>query len=140
MQMVSVAGAMIPAMSAWLALHKRIAFEAGKQVLILGATGNAGRMAIQIAKRLGASLVIAAGRDASMLEQLRALGADTVVSLAGDPAEAAAQVGEAASEVDVVIDYLWGQPAKQYHARACRCSGRNAVARSIGFTSVRWRG
>ncbi|MBA3867897.1 MAG: zinc-binding alcohol dehydrogenase family protein [Anaerolineae bacterium] len=109
---VMVAAAMNPAMSSWLALRKRITFEAGKRVLVLGATGSAGQMAIQIAKRLGASQVIAAGRDADLLNTLSNLGADSVVSMAGDPEEMATQVGEAAADVDVVIDYVWGQPAE----------------------------
>lgn len=60
---------------------------------------------------MGASEVIAAGRDPQRLHQLPALGADITVSLAGDPGPAAARLGEAASDADVVIDYLWGQPA-----------------------------
>ena len=59
-----VAAAMNPAMSSWVALRRRISFEAGQSVLVLGATGNAGRMAVQVAKHLGASQVIGAGRDA----------------------------------------------------------------------------
>ncbi len=110
---VTTAAAMLPAMSSWLALRKRVSFEAGQRVLILGATGNAGQMAIQIAKHLGASEVIAAGRDLTLFNRLKDLGADSVVSLAGDPKQAAVQVGEAAAEVDVVIDYLWGQPAER---------------------------
>ena len=109
---VIIAAAMIPAMASWLALRKRISFETGARVLILGATGNAGQMAIQIAKHLGASQVIAAGRDASLFPLLTDLGADTVVSLAGDLEHAAVKVGEAAAVVDVVNDYLWGQPAE----------------------------
>ncbi len=110
---IVIAAAMLPGMSSWLALRKRIQFEVGKRVLILGATGNAGQMAIQIAKRLGASEVIAAGRAADVLNQLSDLGADSVVSLAGDLEQAAESVGQAAAEVDVVIDYVWGQPAER---------------------------
>src|ERR1700761_9337264 len=51
---VLVAAAMNPAMSSWVALRRRITFEPGQSVLILGATGNAGRLAIQVAKYLGA--------------------------------------------------------------------------------------
>src|SRR6202161_4145084 len=46
---VLIAAAMNPAMSSWLALRQRIDFTAGQRVLVLGATGNAGRMAIQVA-------------------------------------------------------------------------------------------
>ena len=108
---VRLAAAMNPAMSSWLALRRRISFQPGQQVTILGATGSAGQLAVQIARYLGASQVIAAGRDQQRLDQLPALGADTTVSLAGDPGQGAAQVGAAAAQTDVVIDYLWGQPA-----------------------------
>jgi NADPH:quinone reductase-like Zn-dependent oxidoreductase len=59
---VAVAAAMNPAMSSWVALRQRISFEAGQSVLVLGATGNAGQMAVQITKLLGASRIVAAGR------------------------------------------------------------------------------
>jgi NADPH:quinone reductase-like Zn-dependent oxidoreductase len=73
---VQVAAAMNPAMSAWVALRRRIDFQRRQRLLILGATGNAGRMAIQVAKRFGAAQVIAAGRDTTRLAELHALGAD----------------------------------------------------------------
>jgi len=98
---VVVAAAMNPAMSAWVALRRRIDFGVGRQVVILGATGNAGRMAIQVAKRFGASRVIAAGRDTAKLAELTALGADEICTFD--------QLARAA-DVDVVIDYVWGEP------------------------------
>jgi D-arabinose 1-dehydrogenase-like Zn-dependent alcohol dehydrogenase len=52
---IAVAAAMNPAMSCWIALRQRVQFQAGQDVLVLGATGNAGQMAVQIAKLLGAS-------------------------------------------------------------------------------------
>jgi NADPH:quinone reductase-like Zn-dependent oxidoreductase len=108
---VLIAAAMNPAMSCWLALRQRIDFTAGQRVLVLGATGNAGRMAIQVAKHLGASHVIGAGRQPAKLASLAALGADATVSLDGAAADAARRLGRAACDVDVVIDYLWGRPA-----------------------------
>jgi NADPH:quinone reductase-like Zn-dependent oxidoreductase len=105
---VTVAAAMNPGMSSWIALRKRIAFQPGQSVLVLGATGNAGQMAVQIAKHLGAGRVIAAGRDPERLASLTELGADVTVSLAGDPETTAQALGQAAAAVDVVIDYLWG--------------------------------
>jgi NADPH:quinone reductase-like Zn-dependent oxidoreductase len=101
---VVVAAAMNPAMSSWVALRQRIHFDRGQSVLILGASGNAGRMAIQVAKRFGAAEVIAAGRDAAKLAALPALGADRTLTLD--------ELTEAA-DVDVVIDYLWGEPTGQ---------------------------
>jgi NADPH:quinone reductase-like Zn-dependent oxidoreductase len=100
---VRVAAAMNPAMSSWVALRRRIDFQAGQSVLVLGATGSSGQLAVQVAKQLGAQRVIAAGRNPRRLAALSELGADDVVSL-GDSATLAA----AAADVDVVIDYLWG--------------------------------
>jgi NADPH:quinone reductase-like Zn-dependent oxidoreductase len=104
----AIAAAMNPAMSSWMALRKRIPFEAGQKVLVLGATGSAGRMAVQIAKFLGAGWVAAAGRNAERLSKLASLGADEVVSLTGEPDQVARALGAAGADVDVVIDYLWG--------------------------------
>ncbi|MEP9364057.1 zinc-binding alcohol dehydrogenase family protein [Nocardioides sp. CN2-186] len=101
---VAIAAAMNPAMSSWVALRRRIDFQPGQRVLVLGATGNAGRMAVQVARRLGASHVTAAGRNAGLLAGLDALGADRTVSL--DPAE----LGSTGRDVDLVIDYVWGEP------------------------------
>jgi NADPH:quinone reductase-like Zn-dependent oxidoreductase len=107
---VLIAAAMNPAMSSWLALRQRISFQPGQKVLVLGATGNAGRMAVQVARHLGASEVIGAGRQPAPLAALIDIGASATVRLDGT-ADAARRLGEAARGVDVVIDYLWGQPA-----------------------------
>lgn len=104
---VTVAAAMNPAMGPWLALRKRIHFEKGQKVLILGATGNAGSMAVQIAQHLRASQIIAVGRNAQRLAKLPALGATDVVEL-GDE-----RLGTLAREVDVVLDFIWGDSAAQ---------------------------
>ena len=98
---VVLAAAMTPAMSSWVALRQRINFGGRQQVAVLGATGNAGRMAIQVAKRLGASRVIGAGRDTAKLDELTTLGADEVCAFD--------QLARAA-DVDVVMDYVWGEP------------------------------
>jgi len=107
---VALAAAMNPAMSSWVALRQRVDFQAGQRVLVLGATGNAGQMAVQVAKLLGAGGIVAAGRDAARLAKLRQLGATQTVSLDGALDRVAAGLGHAASDVDVVIDYLWGEP------------------------------
>jgi NADPH:quinone reductase-like Zn-dependent oxidoreductase len=99
----AIAAAMNPAMSSWIALRRRIDFKAGQRVLILGATGNAGQLAVQVAKHLGAGHVVAAGRDPERLAALERLGADVTISLDA--------LDDAAQDVDVVIDYLWGEPA-----------------------------
>jgi NADPH:quinone reductase-like Zn-dependent oxidoreductase len=107
---VLIAAAMNPAMSSWVALRRRISFEPGQRVLVLGATGSAGQVAVQVAKRLGASHVVGAGRQPERLAALTALGADATVALDGAPAGVADRLGRAAADVDVVIDYIWGQP------------------------------
>jgi NADPH2:quinone reductase len=111
---VTAAGIANPAMSSWAALTARAKFVSGESVLILGATGVAGQLAIQVAKRLGARRVIAAGRNPQALEKLKDLGADAVISLDQDqPSLVSAFRSELTeSGVDVVLDYVWGQPAE----------------------------
>ena len=108
---VVVAAAMNPAMSSWVALRQRVPFQAGQDVLVLGATGNAGQLAVQIAKLFGAGQIVAAGRAADRLAGLPALGATATVLLDGADDDTADRLGQAAADVDVVIDYLWGEPA-----------------------------
>jgi NADPH:quinone reductase-like Zn-dependent oxidoreductase len=95
----TAAGIANPGMSSWAALKFRAQFEPGESVLILGATGVAGRLAIQVAKRLGAKRVVAAGRNPEGIE-----GADAVI-----PIEREAFRQE---PCDIVLDYLWGEPAE----------------------------
>ncbi|MDL4818384.1 quinone oxidoreductase family protein [Actinomadura opuntiae] len=104
---VAVAAAMNPGMSSWVALRRRARFEPGGSVLVMGATGNAGRLAVQIAKRLGSARVVGAGRDPERLEPLARLGADEAVRLGSE------EFARAAADVDVVIDYLWGAPTQE---------------------------
>jgi len=107
---VEVAAAMNPGMSSWVALRQRISFRPGQKVLVLGATGNAGQMAVQIAQLFGASQIVAVARDAEKLSALTSLGATATVLLDGG-ADLADRLGDAGKDVDVVIDYLWGQPS-----------------------------
>ena len=108
-----VAAAMNPAMSSWVALRRRVPMKPGQHVLIFGATGNAGAMAVQVARRLGAGRVVGAGRDPERLRALLPAGADDVVQLTGDAAATGEALAAAAAEVDIVIDYLWGGPAQR---------------------------
>lgn len=102
-----------PAMSSWAALEFRARFVAGECVLILGATGVAGQLAVQIAKRKGARRVIACGRNPAALEKTKSLGADGAISLELPHDELVGALREEfASGVDVVLDYLWGAPAE----------------------------
>jgi NADPH:quinone reductase-like Zn-dependent oxidoreductase len=110
---LTVAAAMNPAMSSWIALRRRIAFEPGQSVLVLGATGNAGAMAVRVARRLGAGRVVGAGRDPARLAALVPAGADEVVRLTDNADATAEALAAAAADADIVIDYLWGRPAQQ---------------------------
>ncbi|MEK3719705.1 quinone oxidoreductase family protein [Paenibacillus sp. FSL H8-0034] len=131
---IQIAAAMNPAMSSWVALRRRVDFQPGQKILVLGATGNSGQMAVQIAKLFGASQVIGAGRDQERLNSLLALGADEVVSLVGESKEVAKRLGEAASEVDIVIDYLWGQPAE--HAMVPLLMQRSDRSRKLSWVQI----
>jgi NADPH:quinone reductase-like Zn-dependent oxidoreductase len=99
-----------PGMSAWLSLKDRAEVKAGETVLILGATGVAGQLAIQAARHLGAKRVIAAGRNVSAIAKENV---DAIVAL-GEPEDAVreALIAEAKNGIDVVIDYLWGRPTE----------------------------
>ena len=110
----TAAAMMNPGMSSWAALTARAKFAAGESVLILGATGIAGHLAVQIARRLGATRVIAAGRNPEALQQAATLGADATISLEQDPDALVADFRKHLSEskIDVVLDYLWGAPAE----------------------------
>ena len=108
-----------PGMSAWAALVERARLRPGETVLINGATGSAGRIALQLAKYLGAGKVIATGRNEAELQQLQALGADAVIAFnlgalhplgAKNYEQALKKVF--AQGVNVVVDYLWGESAK----------------------------
>src|SRR5580658_4630944 len=80
-----------PGMSAWAALMERAHLQPGETVLINGATSTAGRIAVQLAKYLGAGRVVGTGRNEAELKELLSLGADAVISFkldANDPAGA----------------------------------------------------
>jgi NADPH:quinone reductase-like Zn-dependent oxidoreductase len=105
-----------PGVSAWLTLTFRAKLAAGESVLILGATGVTGRLAVRIAKLLGAARVVAAGRNQQALQSLKPLGADATIRLDVPESELHdAFVREAgASGFQVVIDYVWGQPTEVF--------------------------
>ncbi|MFI9489862.1 zinc-binding alcohol dehydrogenase family protein [Promicromonospora sp. NPDC052451] len=103
---------MNPALSSWGALRTRVPFQTGQSVLVHGATGNAGSMAVKVARHLGAGHVVAAGRNRSRLDELTTQGADQIVQLTPDQDATAAALARAAAEVDVVLDYVWGPPTE----------------------------
>jgi len=103
-----------PVLSSWLPLVWRAKLQPGETVLILGATGVSGKLAIQIAKHLGAGRVVAAGRNEQILRTLPDLGADATISLnQPDHKLTAAFIHEAGQrKFDVILDYVWGHPTE----------------------------
>lgn len=99
-----------PAASSWIPLT-RLGAE-GATVLVLGATGTSGLLAVQAAKALGAARVVAVGRNAEGLARAARLGADATVPLADDLAAPLADAAGPGGAYDIVLDYLWGPPAK----------------------------
>jgi NADPH2:quinone reductase len=129
-----------PGMSAWLSLKERAALAPGETVLIMGATGVAGQLAVQSARLLGAKRIIAAGRN---VDALAGADVDAIIAL-GQPEDAVrdALAAEAASSIDVVVDYLWGRPtelllealARGFKAQATRRTRLVEVGSSAGRT------
>ncbi|SCL27012.1 NADPH:quinone reductase [Micromonospora rhizosphaerae] len=103
----------VSALAGWVSLQWRAQLMPGERVLVLGATGAVGQIAIQAARLLGAGHVVAAARPGETLEALKDLGADAIVPLdSQDPVFLEAAFREAAGgPVDVTIDPLWGPPA-----------------------------
>lgn len=103
-----------PGLSAWFSLYHRAGLKPGETVLINGATGTTGKMAIQLAKYFGAGKVVATGRNPHVLAMLPELGADTIISLVQSDTDlqAALKAEQKKTPFDVVIDYTWGHPAE----------------------------
>jgi NADPH:quinone reductase-like Zn-dependent oxidoreductase len=134
-----ISAAAIPnsGLSSWIALKNRSAFKPGAAVFINGATGSAGGLAVQIAKHLGASKVIAAGRNAARLKELAVLGADITIQLDQTEGDLAKEYDQIFSEgVDVVLDYLWGRPAEQILTAIGRRSGSREGEPRIEFVQI----
>src|SRR5260370_32982718 len=103
-----------PGVSAWLSLKHIAKLASGEAVLILGATGVTGTLAVQIARILGAGRVVAAGRNERVLSTLLELGADATIRLDKPDHQLIEAFRRQAGEkgFDVVIDYLWGPPTE----------------------------
>ncbi|KAH8721867.1 hypothetical protein BGZ61DRAFT_347339 [Ilyonectria robusta] len=104
---VQAAGLMNPVMSSWMALRQRVDFiKSGQKkdwsCFILGATSMSGKLAIKVARMLGATRVIGAGRNEAAL---KTLGLDEIIVLKETPLDTDFGV---AADVDVVLDYLYG--------------------------------
>lgn len=120
-----VAALGLSAIAAWMALTWRGRLQPGEQVLVLGASGAVGQVAVQAARLLGAGRVIAASRDQAGLARALTRGADATVDLTGDDVDDIYHRIVAACEgpLNLVIDPVWGLPAEAA-GRALGVEGR----------------
>ena len=126
-----------PGMSSWAAFKERAKLKAGETVLINGATGSAGRLAVQIAKHFGAKRVIATGRNPEALRALAALGADATIALGDDEAALEDRFrAQFAEGIDVVVDYLWGSSAERLLVAAAKGLQEGASLRFVQVGSI----
>jgi NADPH2:quinone reductase len=96
-----------------MSLTTAAGFVPGETVLVQGATGVAGRLAVQVARLLGAGRIVATGRDDDQLREARTLGADEVINTAvPDESLTQAYLDAKGEGYDVVLDYLWGRPTE----------------------------
>ena len=126
-----------PGMSSWAALVDRARLAPGETVLVNGATGTSGRLAVQIAKHLGARKVVATGRNPEALASLAALGADATIALGADDA-ALEQSFRAvfAERVDIVLNYLWGRSAEILLSAAAKAAPKSSSVRFVQIGAV----
>ncbi|WP_346838692.1 zinc-binding alcohol dehydrogenase family protein [Microbulbifer sp. SAOS-129_SWC] len=133
---VTAAAIANPGMSSWAALTERAHLQAGETVLVNGATGASGRLAIGIARHLGAGRVIATGRNPASEADMRALGADEFIALNGTRAEMTEKFRAVIDRgVDIVLDYVWGPVAEAFMA-ATTGSAQGAAAARIRFVNI----
>ena len=128
-----------PLVASWKALTRRTQLKRGETVLINGATGMAGRLAVQVAKQLGAGRIITTGRNKQKLDDTRALGATETILLDGNKEDTAARFKAAIQTqggVDVILDYLWGSSAEQLIAACMNAGSRTSQARSIRYINI----
>jgi NADPH:quinone reductase-like Zn-dependent oxidoreductase len=135
----------ISGLAAWLALTWRAQLREGEHVLVLGASGVLGQIAVQAAKLLGAARVVAAARSVEGLERCLALGADAAVRL-GEPDDLPAALSQAAEDrIDVVIDPLYGEPfvaavnAASFGARLVQIGAGAGAEATIPSAPIRGR-
>jgi len=118
-----------------MGLRFKAEIQPGDIVLVNGATGFTGRVAVQIAKHYGAKKVIATGRNEQSLQDLLSLGADEVISIKQGDEAFITHLKEThmASPIDVVIDYLWGHTAEMILASLM---GKGSFTHKTRFVSV----
>jgi NADPH:quinone reductase-like Zn-dependent oxidoreductase len=120
------------ALSSFLPMKWVGKLQAGETVLINGATGVSGKLAVQIAKLLGAGRIIGTGRSEEGLRAITKLGADAVIDLQkSDDEITEAFVKEAGKGYDVVLDFIWGHPTELFL--------RTLVPKAAGFATHKTR-
>ena len=107
---VRIAAAMNPAMSAWVALRRRVSFHPGRAVLVLAATGDRGDWPSR-SPGISGPATCSGRAGTGTTRRPRRPRCRATVSLVGEPEEVAARLGQAARDVDVVLDYAWGSSA-----------------------------
>jgi NADPH:quinone reductase-like Zn-dependent oxidoreductase len=91
------------------ALVTQAGFAAGDTVLVVGASSSMGLLAIQLAKALGAALVLATTTTPEKAGQIMAAGADLVINTQDENlAEKTTEATDGAG-VDIVLDHVGGQ-------------------------------
>jgi NADPH:quinone reductase-like Zn-dependent oxidoreductase len=100
----------VPGLAAWLALEWCARLAPGETVLVLGAGGGAGQVALQVARILGAGRVVAAARGDASLARARHQGADATAQIVGGQDLRPALREAAPSGYDVIVDLSWGVP------------------------------
>jgi NADPH:quinone reductase-like Zn-dependent oxidoreductase len=134
---VTAAAIANPGMSSWAAYTERAKLKAGETVLVNGATGAAGRLAVQIARHLGARKVIASGRNLEALKSAATLGADVTIPLADDEATLEERFSqEFAQRVGVVLDYLWGKSGERLIVAGAKVGAEAVPIRFVQIGSV----
>jgi NADPH:quinone reductase-like Zn-dependent oxidoreductase len=133
---VTAAAVPNPGVSAWMSLEYAAAIRPGDHVLVLGATGVTGSIAVQLAKSaFGAGRVVVAGRDAARLAWLRDAGADEAIALGAEDLGDRVATLHAERPFDAVLDYLWGEPAEQVLA-ALASNSMTAGYHAIRFVQI----
>lgn len=125
-----------PGMSSWAALTERAQLQQGEGVLINGANGASGRLAIRIARHLGAGRIVVTARNTAAEADLRALGADVFIALGQEPdALQAALRAEIDKGIGVVLDYVWGSSAETI-MQAATSHAPGEAAQRIRFVNI----
>lgn len=127
----------IPGMSSWAALIDQAKMVPGQTVLINGANGISGRLAIQIAKYLGAGKIIATARRSELFDELIALGADECIQLTEETGILENSLKVVFQQgVHIVLDYLWGPSALSIIQSAAKYSPQGISIKFVQIGSI----